>query len=80
MPPTETEDHADVRDVRPPGNRAVPMTAYYREKYGFVATDFPVSFEWGEGTITLPLYPSLTVEEQDYIIATVRDVVVPMIT
>ena len=27
MPPTETEDHADVRDVRPPGNRVIPMTA-----------------------------------------------------
>ena len=60
--------------------RAVPMTAYYREKYGYAATDFPVSYEWGEGTITLPLYPSLTFEEQDYIIAAVRDVVVPMMT
>ena len=60
--------------------RAVPMTTYYRKKYGYVATDFPVSYEWGEGTIALPLYPSLTVEEQDYVIATVRDVVVPMMT
>jgi len=60
--------------------RAVPMTTYYRKKYGYVAADFPVSYEWGEGTIALPLYPSLTVEEQDYVIATVRDVVVPMMT
>jgi dTDP-4-amino-4,6-dideoxygalactose transaminase len=60
--------------------RAVPMTTYYRKKYGYVAADFPVSCEWGEGTITLPLYPSLTVEEQDYVIATVRDVIVPMVT
>jgi dTDP-4-amino-4,6-dideoxygalactose transaminase len=59
--------------------RAVPTVSYYREKYGYAAGDFPVSYEWGEGTITLPLFPSLTEEEQDYVIATVRDVVVPMI-
>lgn len=59
--------------------RAVPNVTYYREKYGYAADDFPVSHEWGEGTITLPLYPSLTEEEQDYVIAAVRDVVVPLI-
>lgn len=56
------------------------MTEYYREKYGYAATDFPVSYEWGEGTISLPLYPSLTREEQDHVIAAVRDVVAPMMT
>ncbi len=60
--------------------RSVPMLTYYREKYGYAADDFPVSHEWGEGTITLPLFPSLTVEEQDYVISTVQDVVVPMIS
>jgi dTDP-4-amino-4,6-dideoxygalactose transaminase len=59
--------------------RSVPTLTYYRQKYGYTADDFPVSFEWGEGTITLPLFPSLTAEEQDYVIANVLDVVVPMI-
>ena len=60
--------------------RSVPTTSYYRAKYGYGAADFPVSYEWGEGTITLPLYPSLTPEEQDHVIATVLKVVVSMIT
>jgi len=59
--------------------RSVPTLTYYRQKYGYTADDFPVSSEWGEGTITLPLFPSLTAEEQDYVIANVLDVVVPMI-
>ncbi len=58
--------------------RSVPATTYYREKYGYSAMDFPESFEWGEGTITLPLYPSLGNDEQDYVIETVLDHVVPL--
>jgi dTDP-4-amino-4,6-dideoxygalactose transaminase len=59
--------------------RSVPTVTYYREKYGYSADEFPVSYEWGEGTISLPLFPSLTAEEQDYVIATVNQLIVPMI-
>ena len=59
--------------------RSVPMVTYYERKYGYTAEDFPVSYEWGQGTITLPLFPSLTMEEQDHVIATVHDVIIPMI-
>ena len=59
--------------------RSVPTLTYYRKKYGYTPQDFPVSFEWGEGMITLPLFPSLTTAEQDYVIAAVLDVVVPMV-
>jgi UDP-4-amino-4-deoxy-L-arabinose-oxoglutarate aminotransferase len=59
--------------------RSVPTVTYYRRKYGYTSEDFPVSHEWGEGTISLPLFPSLTTEEQHYVIAAVRDVIVPMI-
>jgi UDP-4-amino-4-deoxy-L-arabinose-oxoglutarate aminotransferase len=59
--------------------RSVPTLTYYCEKYGYAADDFPVSHEWGEGTITLPLFPSMTREEQDYVIDAVHECVVPMI-
>jgi UDP-4-amino-4-deoxy-L-arabinose-oxoglutarate aminotransferase len=59
--------------------RSVPTLTYYREKHGYAADDFPVSFEWGEGTITLPLFPSMTRAEQDYVITAVHDVVVPLV-
>jgi UDP-4-amino-4-deoxy-L-arabinose-oxoglutarate aminotransferase len=59
--------------------RSVPTVSYYRSKYGYTPDDFPVSYEWGEGTISIPLFPSLTAEEQRYVIDTVRKIVVPMI-
>ncbi len=58
--------------------RSVPTLTYYRQKYGYTPEDFPVSYEWGEGTITLPLFPSLTREEQDFVIGAVLGSVVPM--
>jgi UDP-4-amino-4-deoxy-L-arabinose-oxoglutarate aminotransferase len=59
--------------------RSVHTLTYYREKYGYAADDFPVSHEWGEGTITLPLFPSMTPDEQAYVIDAVHECVVPMI-
>lgn len=53
--------------------RAVPSLTYYREKYGYTPADFPVAWEWGEGTISLPFYPSLRPAEQDYVIETARE-------
>jgi UDP-4-amino-4-deoxy-L-arabinose-oxoglutarate aminotransferase len=59
--------------------RSVPTLTFYRNKYGYDATRFPVSYHWGEGTISLPLYLSLTRQEQDYVVATIKDRIVPMI-
>jgi UDP-4-amino-4-deoxy-L-arabinose-oxoglutarate aminotransferase len=58
--------------------RAVHTTTFYRERYGYASKDFPVSYEWGEGVLTLPLYPSLTDEEQQYVIDVVKDHVFPL--
>lgn len=58
--------------------RSVHTTTYYREKYGFSDTDFPVSYEWGEGTISLPLYPSLSADEQKHVIDTVHEKIYPL--
>ena len=52
--------------------RSVPTMTYYRETYGYTPADFPVSELWGSGTISLPLFPGLTNEEQSYVIDTVR--------
>lgn len=54
--------------------RSVPTMTYYRNKYGYNASDFPVAHEWGEGTITLPFYPSLRDEELGHVIDAMRDV------
>ncbi len=58
--------------------RSVPTMTYYRQKYRFTAESFPVSYEWGEGTITLPFFPSLTQDDQNYVIEVVRTRIAPL--
>ncbi|RMF13004.1 MAG: DegT/DnrJ/EryC1/StrS family aminotransferase [Alphaproteobacteria bacterium] len=52
--------------------RAVPQTRYWRDFLGEERAehDFPVATRWGEGTFSLPLYPSLGEAEQDEVIET----------
>ncbi|MCF6274123.1 MAG: DegT/DnrJ/EryC1/StrS family aminotransferase, partial [Rhodobacteraceae bacterium] len=53
---------------------AVTLTKYYRDKYGFTNSDFPVSVDWGSSTLSLPLFPGLTTDEQDYVIAKIIEI------
>jgi UDP-4-amino-4-deoxy-L-arabinose-oxoglutarate aminotransferase len=41
---------------------------YYSKKYGFSRNDFPASLSWGDGTLSIPLFPGMRDEEQDYVI------------
>ena len=52
--------------------RSVPTLTYYREKYGYRPNVHANSYKWGEGTISLPLYPTLKNSEQKHVIETVR--------
>jgi len=52
--------------------RAVPETTYYRERYPEAAGACPVASRWGEETLTLPLFPGMTRDEQDHVINAVR--------
>jgi UDP-4-amino-4-deoxy-L-arabinose-oxoglutarate aminotransferase len=53
--------------------RSVPTMTFYRNKYGYDASSFPTSYEWGAGTISLPLYLSLSDEQQNHVISVVKD-------
>ena len=46
----------------------VYQLAFYKNK-GWNAADFPVTESYYNGCISLPMYPSLTEEEQDYVIS-----------
>ncbi len=48
--------------------RSVPTMNYYSRKYGFSGDEFPSSLKWGNGTISIPLFPGITTQEQDYVI------------
>jgi dTDP-4-amino-4,6-dideoxygalactose transaminase len=58
--------------------RSVPTMGYYRNKYGYTERDFPVSYQWGEGEITLPMFPSMRKDEQGYVIDVIREKIVPL--
>jgi UDP-4-amino-4,6-dideoxy-N-acetyl-beta-L-altrosamine transaminase len=45
---------------------------YYRE-LGFSPGDFPLAEEYYDGCISLPIYPSMTDEEQDFVVAAVKE-------
>jgi UDP-4-amino-4-deoxy-L-arabinose-oxoglutarate aminotransferase len=51
---------------------------FYRKKYRYDAGSFPASHAWGQGTISLPLYLSLTRQEQDHVISVVKNKIVPL--
>ena len=48
--------------------RAISTMKYYSEKYSFNGDEHPVSSVWGNGTISIPLFPGITEQEQDYVI------------
>jgi dTDP-4-amino-4,6-dideoxygalactose transaminase len=47
---------------------------YYRDRYALRADDFPNAEKIWQGCVSLPIYPSLTEEDLDYICATIRNI------
>ncbi len=52
--------------------RALTRLRLYRDAAAATPGGAPVSEAWGDGVVSLPLYPSLTDAEQDHVIATMR--------
>jgi dTDP-4-amino-4,6-dideoxygalactose transaminase len=48
--------------------RAVTSMDFYKNKYRINEEDFPMSKFWGEGTLSIPLFPGMTEDEQSYVI------------
>jgi perosamine synthetase len=51
----------------------VHLTTFYKEKFKFRKGSLPVTEEVSEKVLTLPLYPSLTIKEMDYILDTINN-------
>lgn len=56
-----------------PGTHAVHALGWYRRQFGYSVVDRPQAWLADRLSITLPLYPQMTDEEQDYVIATLRE-------
>ena len=48
--------------------RSVHTMGFYSNKYGFSGNEFPYSLSWGNGTLSIPLFPGITTQEQEYVI------------
>jgi len=55
--------------------RAVHLTKFYRERFGFRRGMFPEAERIGDSTITIPLWPAMTDTQVDEVIAAVRGAV-----
>ena len=55
----------------------IPVTdmSAYTKRFGFQKGDFPNTENFFERIISLPLYPTLSDEQADYVVAAVRDIV-----
>jgi dTDP-4-amino-4,6-dideoxygalactose transaminase len=59
--------------------RAVTTLNFYKNKYGFKSGDYPNSELWGDGTLSLPLFPAMSEVEQNYVIETFEKEIFPML-
>jgi UDP-4-amino-4-deoxy-L-arabinose-oxoglutarate aminotransferase len=82
VPPSVRDEAIAVLNAREIGiavnYRSVPTLTYYAQKYGYTPDSFPVSYHWGAGTLTLPLYQSLSADKQDWVIESVLEKVKPL--
>ncbi len=51
----------------------VHLQPYYKEHYGYRFGDFPIAEAFYQREISLPIFPGLTEEQQDYVIETLRE-------
>ena len=49
------------------------LMPYYRKKFGFKKGDFPVAENYYSREVSLPMYPTLTKEELEYIIKVIKE-------
>ncbi|OPJ65046.1 DegT/DnrJ/EryC1/StrS family aminotransferase [Clostridium oryzae] len=53
----------------------VHLMSYYRRTYGYGIGDFPVAEKYYNSIISLPLYPSMSDEDVDYVISAVKYII-----
>ena len=51
----------------------VHLTQFYKEKFGYRGGELPVTEKLSRQVLTLPLYPALTEDEMNYIVATISE-------
>ena len=50
----------------------IHLKTFYTKEFHYKKNDLPITEEIAQKVLTLPLYPSLTKKEMDYIISTIE--------
>jgi dTDP-4-amino-4,6-dideoxygalactose transaminase len=69
---------ADLRDrgvEATIGTSSIPFTQHFAARYRIPESDLPSTVAVSRRAVTLPLFPQMTIEEQDVVVATLADVV-----
>ena len=56
------------------GTHAVHALGYYKNKYNLTEQDCPMAWKADRQSMTLPLYPQMTEEEQGYVISNMKNI------
>jgi perosamine synthetase len=56
------------------GTHAAALQEFYTAKYGLQPSDYPVSFAADRLTVSLPMFATMTEDEQNYVVAALADV------
>ncbi|MBI3680292.1 MAG: DegT/DnrJ/EryC1/StrS family aminotransferase [Acidobacteria bacterium] len=59
------------------GTWHMPLTSYFRKRYGFRPGDFPVADQVFARTLSLPLYEGLRQQQQETVVSALRDLIAP---
>jgi dTDP-4-amino-4,6-dideoxygalactose transaminase len=54
------------------GTYNLPMTTYFRTRYRYTSTDFPISSQAFERSIALPMYETMSTSEQKEVVDSLR--------
>lgn len=66
-------DHLRVREIEAHVHYIPIHTQPYYRALGFKPDDFPVSQEYYGTCLSLPIYPNLTADDQDFVVASIKD-------
>jgi UDP-4-amino-4-deoxy-L-arabinose-oxoglutarate aminotransferase len=59
--------------------KSVPSMKFYEQKYSFDGSEFPISSAWGDATLTIPLFPGMTDDEQNHVVEVLLNKIEPLI-
>lgn len=56
------------------GTNSIPFTRHFSERYAVPEADLPHTVEVGRRAVTLPLFPQMTLDEQDSVVAALAEI------